>query len=315
MRHTLRLLAEVKPGRYLEAGNPTGLTGLFTHPAPRTALLYTYATILNKLQDLPDYSVYRQSTEALTKHRMNIIHSIKPKGYDEWAAKAKEKREKYPEAFKPGGLFLVTPTGNEDIVIPVEVEPEPEPEKEAPKRKHEMARIKTEVRGYDKEDYDFLKEDFDELDEDGDEEDEKDQADEAEEEDDESTDPDEKADVIREIEEATKVEGYEGETNPNDRPSLVNLVDWQPEPPLEASQCVSILNPPQTTRQTPIAPKTRTLTYPSLIHRISEAETRIGGGLIEEVIEVAEGELKLLETMLESKPYVPPPLVSIIAFL
>jgi len=35
--------------------------------------------------------------------------------------------------------------------------------------------------------------------------------------------------------------------------------------------------------------------------RISDAETQIGGGLIEEVIEVAEGELKLVKTMLESK--------------
>lgn len=41
-----------------------------------------------------------------------------------------------------------------------------------------------------------------------------------------------------------------------------------------------------------------------LIHRISDAENQIGGGLIEEVIQVAEGELKLVETMAESKVYV-----------
>lgn len=41
------------------------------------------------------------------------------------------------------------------------------------------------------------------------------------------------------------------------------------------------------------------------IHRISDAETQIGGGLIEEVIQVAEGELKLVETMAESQVYVP----------
>lgn len=35
--------------------------------------------------------------------------------------------------------------------------------------------------------------------------------------------------------------------------------------------------------------------------RISELENQIGGGLIEEVIQVAEGELKLLDTMIESK--------------
>ena len=38
--------------------------------------------------------------------------------------------------------------------------------------------------------------------------------------------------------------------------------------------------------------------------RIDDAETQIGGGLIEEVIQVAEGELKLVDTMLENKVYV-----------
>ena len=33
-------------------------------------------------------------------------------------------------------------------------------------------------------------------------------------------------------------------------------------------------------------------------------ETQIGGGLIEEVIQVAEGELNLVKTMAESKVYV-----------
>ena len=33
-------------------------------------------------------------------------------------------------------------------------------------------------------------------------------------------------------------------------------------------------------------------------------ETKIGAGLIEEVIQVAEGELKLVDVMVQSKPYV-----------
>ena len=45
--------------------------------------------------------------------------------------------------------------------------------------------------------------------------------------------------------------------------------------------------------------------YCLLIHpylcRIGEAETQIGGGLIEEVIQVAEGELTLVDTMAQSK--------------
>lgn len=35
--------------------------------------------------------------------------------------------------------------------------------------------------------------------------------------------------------------------------------------------------------------------------RIAELENKIGAGLIEEVIQVAEGELKLVDTMIESK--------------
>jgi len=35
--------------------------------------------------------------------------------------------------------------------------------------------------------------------------------------------------------------------------------------------------------------------------RVSELENKIGAGLIEEVIQVAEGELKLVNVMLESK--------------
>ena len=38
--------------------------------------------------------------------------------------------------------------------------------------------------------------------------------------------------------------------------------------------------------------------------RVNEMENQIGAGLFEEVIQVAEGELKLVDTMLESKVYV-----------
>ena len=41
---------------------------------------------------------------------------------------------------------------------------------------------------------------------------------------------------------------------------------------------------------------------PADSYRVEEIETKIGCGLIEEVIEVARGELKLVDTMLESKP-------------
>ena len=41
-----------------------------------------------------------------------------------------------------------------------------------------------------------------------------------------------------------------------------------------------------------------------LLPRVSELENQIGAGLIEEVIQVAEGELALVDTMLEAKVYV-----------
>lgn len=84
MRSATRLLAAVKPGRVLEPGTPTGLTGLATHPAPRSALIYLYSSTLSKLQQIPETSVYRQATEALTKKRLAIIEATKPPGFDAW---------------------------------------------------------------------------------------------------------------------------------------------------------------------------------------------------------------------------------------
>jgi NADH dehydrogenase (ubiquinone) 1 alpha subcomplex subunit 5 len=47
------------------------------------------------------------------------------------------------------------------------------------------------------------------------------------------------------------------------------------------------------------------------IARIGEIENKIGAGLIEEVIQVAEGELKLADVLLQSKVYVSFPLDSV----
>ncbi len=100
MRASLRLLAKVKPGTFLEANTPTGLTGLTTHPAPRPALILTYRQTLDKLKELPESSVYRQSAEALTKHRLAIIESAKPAGYEEWLSRVQEQIAANPEAYK-----------------------------------------------------------------------------------------------------------------------------------------------------------------------------------------------------------------------
>ncbi|CAI7613336.1 hypothetical protein PCG10_004626 [Penicillium crustosum] len=98
MRSTLRLLANVKP-RYLEPFAPTGLTGLFTHPSPRPTLIYLYSTTLQKLQAFPESSAYRQSVEALTRHRLQVIESQKPAGFDAWLERVRKAVGSEPERF------------------------------------------------------------------------------------------------------------------------------------------------------------------------------------------------------------------------
>ncbi|MCJ1313130.1 hypothetical protein MMC25_006807 [Agyrium rufum] len=100
MRSTRNLLAVVKSGRYLTPGNPTGLTGLFTHPNPRPQLMYLYSNTLSKLSSFPESSVYRQSCEALTKHRLAVLESTKPPGYDEWLSRAQKLIQENPDTFQ-----------------------------------------------------------------------------------------------------------------------------------------------------------------------------------------------------------------------
>lgn len=99
MRASLRLLAGVKPGRYFQNGAQTGLAGLYTHDTPRSTLLFLYSTTLEKLQAAPEQSVYRQSVEAITKHRMAIVQAVKPEGYDEWRVRAQKLVADNPDHF------------------------------------------------------------------------------------------------------------------------------------------------------------------------------------------------------------------------
>lgn len=98
MRSTLRLLANIKP-RYLEPFAPTGLTGLLTHPSPRPTLIFLYQSTLEKLKHFPESSVYRQSTEALTRHRLQIVESTKPPGFEEWLERVRKTVGAEPERF------------------------------------------------------------------------------------------------------------------------------------------------------------------------------------------------------------------------
>lgn len=77
MRPTIRLLtARLSPFA------PTGLTGILTHPNPRPTLIAVYNHTLTLLSQLPAHSVYRQSTENLTRHRLSLIEAVKPAGYE-----------------------------------------------------------------------------------------------------------------------------------------------------------------------------------------------------------------------------------------
>ena len=99
MRRSFRQLAAVKPSRFLEAGSPTGLAGLLTHPSPRKTLMYLYSSTLDELKKIPESSLYRQSTEALARHRLDILTAVEPEGYAEWAVKAEKIIAEHPEVF------------------------------------------------------------------------------------------------------------------------------------------------------------------------------------------------------------------------
>ena len=99
MRFSSRLLANLKSARFLEPNAPTGLTGLHNHPAPRSALIYLYSSTLDKLKPFPESSAYRQSTEALTRHRLALVEAVKPPGYDEWQAHTKKLIDEHPNEF------------------------------------------------------------------------------------------------------------------------------------------------------------------------------------------------------------------------
>lgn len=91
MRRTLRLFNATPVAPYQK----TGITGITTHPLPRATLIATYNQTLELLASLPATSVYRTSTENLTKSRLAVIESVKPFGYDEYHNEIDAIRKKY----------------------------------------------------------------------------------------------------------------------------------------------------------------------------------------------------------------------------
>ncbi|KAL8800802.1 MAG: hypothetical protein Q9182_004910 [Xanthomendoza sp. 2 TL-2023] len=210
MKSTSRLLATVKSERFLTPGNPTGLTGLLTHPAPRSQLLYLYSSTLDKLSKIPEYSVYRQSAEAITKQRLNVIQNTKPPGYEEWVQRAKQKIHDNPNVFgkdtDPSRIFISASLTEESDSREIQWDGMKGPATLEGTRTEEERAQQSEI--------------------------------------------------------AKKAA----------KPPQIDVVQWENEPPLEASQ-------------------------------IAEIEDTIGAGLIEEIILVAEGENSLVDTILESKSW------------
>ncbi|KAF2403475.1 NADH-ubiquinone oxidoreductase 29.9 kDa subunit [Trichodelitschia bisporula] len=210
----MRLFAAVRQGRFLQPGTPTGLTGLLTHPAPRSTLIYLYSRTLDKLKAVPESSVYRQATENVTKKRLAIIESYKPEGYDAWMDRVGFRVGKFQEETKSPALefegrqFVMADMAREekdDRDVEWDGERLVEPALEGPR---------------------FAEE--------------------------------------RGVTAGGLLPTGDSEANTPRRPKI------EPEPLLTAEQ-------------------------------VSEIENKIGAGLLEEVIQVAEGELKLVDTMIEHK--------------
>ena len=115
MRASLRLLATVK-SKPLTAGAPTGLTGLSTHPSPRSTLLYLYSATLNTLSGFPPHSIYRQSVEALTKSRKSILEAVTPEGYEAWLERSRKKIAQDPETFGKAENISIADVAGEKFV-------------------------------------------------------------------------------------------------------------------------------------------------------------------------------------------------------
>ncbi|KAI0020226.1 ETC complex I subunit conserved region-domain-containing protein [Xylariomycetidae sp. FL0641] len=224
MRSTLRLFAAVKPARYLEAGAPTGLTGLHTHSSPRSTLLWLYGHALDKLAKFPESSLYRQSVEAMTKHRMAMVEAAEPPGHAAWAARAKEVLRERGREFTLASSARVQ--GADAIQLDVHgrafvhrANPQPVDER-------------------------YLEWDGE-------------------------PDVGEGTEGLRGPEEREIDHEFAFNRRPVEAPSKV---EWEPEPQLTADQ-------------------------------ITELESKIGHGLIEEVIQAAEGELRLMDILYENKAW------------
>ncbi|KAI0996739.1 hypothetical protein K3495_g11445 [Podosphaera aphanis] len=255
MQRTFRQLAAAQPARYLEVGTPTGLTGLFTHASPRATLMYTYSSTLDALAQLPASSLYRQSAENLTKHRMAIVASVEPPGLAAHTEKVKAIIAANAWAFEDENADTrqVTRAGKK-FVVAKHKEVRDDLTEEWDGRKEEPLPLEGTRTEEERATESFV------------------------------PDSDVMFRIAKRMEELQGAqpgtpEGEELEGLWKKLPRVVrNAIDQSGKKPIE-------LEPePQWTAD-----------------QVEEIENKIGGGLIEEVIQVAEGELKLVDVMLKAK--------------
>lgn len=79
-RATRRLLAAapsaVKEAASLRTKLSTGITGIAVHPEPLSALANSYQSTLKVLEAIPASAVYRQSAEAITRERLDVVKRV-----------------------------------------------------------------------------------------------------------------------------------------------------------------------------------------------------------------------------------------------
>lgn len=164
MRPALRLFAAVRGT--IEPGTPTGLTGLLTHPAPRSTLMYLYSTTLTKLQQIPESSVYRQSVEALTKKRLAIVEAQTAPGHYAWLDTMRYRIDEFQQAQKKAGLdskaenlqyagneFFLASLGSREVderEVEWDDEPVLDPTLEGPRTGAELAKERAQIDSFHK---------------------------------------------------------------------------------------------------------------------------------------------------------------------
>lgn len=83
--------------------------------------MYLYSSTLSKLQQIPESSVYRQSTEALTKQRLSIVEAAIPEGFEAWQSRIQQKIDSNPQVLEVFGQYVKKTPDGKVIVLPREV--------------------------------------------------------------------------------------------------------------------------------------------------------------------------------------------------